>query len=194
MADYSKYRAAVISKAEYDTDGVGYSTVQADFPFVLGAGVPFDTIDIKRTWGRDPADGFPLYVDETGVQRYKAEVVSNGVVSATAYATPTKDSDPAACISIVHVSAASVLAGIDGAAKHFVLGVDPKPLDDPEAELPAGLQPYAWNAPMPSARWNTLKAGMVSLDVSEAALDNWASNHPDFTPYDFAEAFKNFIS
>ena len=189
---YAKYRAAIISKAEYDTEGVGYSTVAEDFPLEIGPLALYDTLTgLMKPWGRDPATNEPLYVTE--VDRYTGTIVTNGVTSTSDYASPTKDTIPAACIVIVQVSAASVLAGIDGAAKHFVLGVDPSPLDGTE-ELPPALQPYQWDVPMPTARWNTLKAGMVQLGVDENLLDQWAANHPDFTPKDFGEAFKSFIS
>ena len=191
MADFAKYRAAVISKAEYDTEGVGYSTVMSDFPFELGPDVLHDTLTgLRKPWGRDD-DGLPLLVTE--VTRYKSTVTTHGVTSSSDFATPTKGTIPAASIAIITVSAVSVLAGIDAAAKHFVLGVDPTPLDDPEASLPAGLQPYAWNVAIPANRWTALKAGLVSLGVDGAILDTWKSNNPDATPRDFGEAFKAFI-
>ena len=62
---YGKFRAAVISKAEYDSEGVGYSTVQEDFPVILGPLAVYDQIDIlMKPWGRDPATGLPLFVNE----------------------------------------------------------------------------------------------------------------------------------
>jgi len=188
---YSKYRAAVISKAEYDTEGLGYSTVQDDFPLVVGPLALYDTLSgLMKPWGRDPATGNPLYVTE--VDRYTGTITTNGVTSSSDYATPTKDTIPAACIVMVQVSSASALASIDGAAKHFVLGVDPNPLDDSE-ELPAGLLPYQWDVPMPPARWTTLRNALVQLGVDGDLLDTWAANHEDFTPKDFGEAFKAFI-
>ena len=188
---YSKYRAAVISKAEYDTEGVGFSTVMEDFPLVVGPLALYDTLSgLMKPWGRDPATDNPLYVTE--VDRYTGTITTEGVTSSSHYATPTRDTVPAACIVIVQVSAASALAGIDSANKHFVLGVDPQPLDGSE-ELPAGLQPYQWDVPMPSARWDTLRAALVSLGVDETLLNNWASNNEDFTPKEFGEAFKAFI-
>ena len=191
MANYSVYRAAIISRAEYDQDSVGYSTVQEDFPLEIGPDVLFDTLTgLRKPWGRDD-DGLPLIVTE--VTRYKSTVTTDGVTSASAYATPTKDTIPAACIVIVQVSAASVLAGIDGAVKHFVLGVDPTPLDGSE-ELPAGLQPYQWDVPMPPARWATLRSGLITLGLDADDIDAWASNHPDFTPKEFGEAFRSFIA
>ena len=36
MAGYGKFQAAIMSRAEYDTEGVGYSTVMEDYPMVLG--------------------------------------------------------------------------------------------------------------------------------------------------------------
>ena len=188
---YSKYRAAVVSKAFYSEDGVGFSKVMSDFPFEVGPLAYYDTVsNIMKPWSRDPATGDPLYVIE--VDRYTGTVVTDGVTSTSDYATPTKDTIPAACIVLVQVSSASVLANIDAAATHMVLGVDPNPLDGSE-ELPAGLQPYQWDVPMPSARWTTLRNALVSLGVDETLLDNWASNNEDFTPKEFGEAFKAFI-
>ena len=190
---YGKYRAAVISKAEYDSEGVGYSTVQEDFPVILGPLAVYDQVDIlMKPWGEDPATGLPLFVNESGVDRWTGTITQDGINSSSAYATPTKDTIPAACITIVQVTAASVLLAIDNAAKHFVLGVDDPDLNgDP---LPAGLMPYEFDAPIQANRWTELRDAMVVLGVDADLIDKWKSNHPDATPRDFAEVFKEFIS
>ena len=193
MAGYGKFRAAIISKAEYDSEGVGYSTVQEDFPVILGPLAAYDQIDIlMKPWGRDPATGLPLFVNESGVDRWTGTITQDGINSSSAYATPTKDTIPAACITIVQVTAASVLLAIDNAAKHFVLGIeDPDIAGDP---LSPGLAAYGIDEPFPSARWTDLRAGLIALGLNGVDIDNWYSNHPDATPRDFGKVFKEFIT
>lgn len=188
---YGKYRAAVISVCDYDSEGVGYSSVQEDFPFAIGPDVFYDTIsNIRKPWGRHPVTNEPLLVTE--VDRYTSTIDTHGVVSSSAYAVPAQGSTPDVCIVIVQVSNTATLVDIEGAAKHFVLGID-----DPDlygAPLPAGLLPYEFDAPIPAGRWTTLRDGMVSRGMGATALDNWKTNNPDATPRDFGKAFKNFIS
>ena len=193
MAGYGKYRAAVISKAEYDSEGVGYSTVMEDFPMVLGPLAVFDQIPyLMRPVGRDPATGLPLFINEPSLDRWTGTLTQDGVNSSSAYATPTVDTIPAACILIVQVTAASVLAASENAAKHFVLGVENPDINGDE--LPAGLLPYDFDAPLPAPRWTELRDALVALGVEASVIDNWKANHPDATPRDFGEAFKEFIS
>ncbi len=86
---------------------------------------------------------------------------------------------------------AAVLGAIENASKHFVLGIDDPDLNgDP---LPAGLLPYEFDAVIPGARWTLLRNGMVARGMDATAIDNWKTNHPNATPRDFAEEFKNFI-
>ena len=193
MAGYGNFRAGIISKAEYDSEGVGYSTVQEDFPMVLGPLAVYDQIDIlMKPWGRDPATGLPLFVNESGVDRWTGTITQHGVVSSSAYATPTIDTIPPAAIVIVQTSNAGVLADIDAAAKHFVLGVENPDLNgDP---LSPALEPYDWDVAFPPARWTELRGALVTIGVEADLLDKWKDNHPDATPRDFAEAFERFIS
>ena len=89
---YGKFKAAVISRAEYDSEGVGYSTVQDDFPVITGPLAVYDQVDIlMKPWGRDPATGLPLFVNEAGVDRWTGTITQDGVNSSSAYATPTVD-------------------------------------------------------------------------------------------------------
>jgi hypothetical protein len=188
---YGKFRLGVISKAEYDSEGVGYSTVQEDFPFEIGPLAFYDTLsNLAKPWGRHPTTGEPLLVTE--VDRYTSTITQHGVNSSSAFATPTKDSVPAACIVVAQVTNQATILDIDNAAKHFVLGVD-GPQDLHGEDLPAGLLPYQFDEPFPSARWDELRAGLIALGLSASAIDNWRSNNPDATPRDFGEAFKDFI-
>jgi len=192
MASYGKFRAAILSKAVYGTDGVGYSTVMEDYPLVLGPDAVYDQVDILlKPWGRDP-DGYPLFINQSGVDRWTATITQHGVVSSSAYVTPVEGTIPAVCLVIVQVSNAGSLASIDGDPDHFVLGVfNPDLLGDP---LPPALQPYDIDVPMPSDRWTTLRNGLVALGMDGAQLDNWKANHPNATPREIGEAFKNFIT
>ena len=193
MAGYGKFKAAIISRAEYDSEGVGYSTVMEDFPMVLGPLAVFDQIDIQmKPWGRDPATQLPLFVNEINVDRWTGTVTQNGVVSSSAYITPVEDSVPPACIVITQVTNAAILGTIDQAATHFVLGVENPDLNGDV--LPAGLLPYDWDVTFPPARWTELRNSLVALGVDANTIDTWHSNNPDATPRDFGEAFKQFIN
>ena len=187
---FGKYEAWVISKAEYDSDGVSFSTVAEDFPFELGPDALYDTLtNLRKPWGRDPATGLPLLVTE--VTRYTATITQHGVSSSSADVTPVRDQVPAACIAKVQVTNAGSLASIDAAAKHFVLGVR---VIDSEDTLPPGLEPYAHDAEMPSARWTELRAGMISLGIPAAKIDGWRERNPEATPIDVRNTFKALIS
>jgi hypothetical protein len=189
MAGFGKFRAFVLSKADFE-EGVGHSSVVEDFEFIPGPDQPFDTLtDLRKFWGRDPATGLPLIVPT--VDRFTTTVVQHGVTSASDEVTPAWGVVPDACLVDLQVSAASVLAGIDGAAKHFVLGVfNPDLNGDP---LPAGLQPYDMDVEMPGARWTELRNALVARGVDATKIDGWRDNHPNATPRDVAQAFRNLI-
>lgn len=191
MIDFARYRALIISKAEYDSDGVGFSTLMDDYPATPGPGEPFDLVDIRRTWGRDPATRLPLYVDEVGVQRYKATVATHGVAAISDEVTQVKGAVPAASLVDCKVTNAGCLATIDAVAKHFVLGVE---CIDPDDELPPALEPYALDVEMPSARWSELRDGMVTLGIEAAKIDAWRAANVTATPQDVADRFAAFIN
>ena len=187
---YGKFKAAVISLAEYTSEGVGYSTVQEEFPMIVGPLAFYDHLSgLAKPWGRHPDTGDPLIVTE--VDRYTSTITQDGVNSSSAYATPTVDTVPAACIVIVQVTDASVLAAIDGAAKHFVLGIENPDLNgDP---LSAALEVYDWDVTFPPARWTELRDALVGLGMDAATIDGWHTANPEATPRDFGEAFRAFI-
>lgn len=187
---YGKFRIGVISKAEYDSEGVGYSTVAEDFPMEIGPLAPYDTLSgLMKPWGRHPDTGEPLYVTE--VDRYTGTITQEGVNSTSAFATPTVDTVPAACIVVCQVTAASVISAIDAANKHFVLGIDNPDLSgDP---LPPALEPYDWDVAFPPARWTQLRNSLVALGLDAEIIDDWHDANPDATPREFGEAFKRFI-
>ena len=188
---YGRYRVIFFCKAEYDSEGVSYTKLMEEFPRVLGNPVFFDSVDVYKPWGRDPADGMPLWVDQV-VSRYKMTPSTHGVASLGSSYAPEKDAIPAVALVEGWVTNAAVLAAIDAVAKYFVLGVFPEDiLGDP---IPSALQPYATNVPMPGARWTQLRNGMVFLGMDAELLDRWKSNHPEATPLDIAQAFRSFIA
>ena len=210
MGDFSKYRAAVISKAEYgDNEEPGFSTVKTDFPAIEEAGVAYgktlteiqaedccigkpEAFHLGRI--RDPEDpynGSKVWVKAGAEPLYVGRILQHGVDGSSDYARPSRDTVPAACIVIVTVTAASVLLAIDNTVKHFVLGVEGPDLNG--EDLPSGLLPYEFDTPMPFARWDELRNALVSLGVDADTIDNWYTNHPDATPRDLREAFKAFI-
>jgi len=118
MSAFTKYKALIFSLAEYE-DGVGYSTVQQDFPMELGPATLYDTVSgIQRFVGRDPATGLPLLV--TGFDRYLPTIITDGVTGASDGISPPFGVDPDVCSVTIGVTAASVLASINGMAKHKV--------------------------------------------------------------------------
>lgn len=192
MAGYGEFKAAVISKCTYTSEGVGYSTVMEDFPLVLGPLAIYDQIDIlMKPWGRHPVTNLPLFVNESNVNRWTGQVTTDGVVSTSAYATPTKDTLPPACIVIVTVSSDQVLYDIDGHAKHFVLGIWNPDLNGDALQAP--LDNFDIDEPFPSARWTSLRNKLVTIGMDAETIDNWKTNNPNATPTDFSKAFKNFI-
>ena len=191
---YGRYRAIFFCKAEYDLVGdniVASTSLMRDFPMVLGADVFFDSIEVYRPWSRDPADGAPLWVDQV-VSRYKKTVVTHGVASLASTYAPEQGQVPAVALVEGWVTNAAVLGAIDAVPKFFIVGVFPEDvLGDP---IPAPLEPYATNVPMPAARWTELRNGMVTLGMDGDLLDRWKDNHPDATPLDIAQAFRSFIA
>lgn len=210
MGDFSKYRAAVISKAEYgDNEEPGFSTVLADFPTVEEAGVAYDKtlaeIQAEDWWRgkpesfhlgriRDPEDpyvGSKVWVKAGANDLFVGRILQHGVDGSSDYARPSRDTIPAASIVIVTVTAASVLLAIDNHAKHFVLGVFNPDLNGDE--LSEGLLPYDIDTPMLNARWTNLRNALVSLNLDAGVIDGWHDNNPEATPKDFGEVFKAFI-
>ena len=189
---YGRYQFIAFCKAEYDAeDGVAYTKLMQDFPMVLGNPVFFDSVDVYKPWGRDPADGMPLWVDQV-VSRYKMTPSTHGVASLGSSYAPEKDAIPAVALVEGWVTNAAVLAAIDAVPKFFIVGVFPEDvLGDP---IPAPLEPYATNVPMPPVRWAELRNGMVTLGMDGDLLDRWKDNHPDATPLDIAQAFRSFIA
>ena len=188
---YGRYRAIFFCKAEYDSEGVGYTKLMEDFPMVLGNPVFFDSIDVYRPWSRDPADGMPLWVDQV-VSRYKMTPSTHGVASLGSSYAPEKDAIPAVAVVDGWVTNAAVLLQIDNAPKFFVLGIFPEDiLGNP---VPSALEPYATNVKMPDARWAILRAKLIGQGMDETLIDRWKTRHPDATPMDIAQKFKEFIA
>lgn len=188
---FAKYAALVFSIAEYP-DGVGYSSVQDDFPMELGPDALYDHVSgVRRYIGRDPVTGWPLVVTE--YDRYTTTVDTDGVCSASDGIAPPYGVTPDVCSLRIDVSAASVLAGIDNAAKHIVYGVaNVQEGADPD-DLPPALAPYYVASPMPQAKKLEIRNGMIARGADQQKIDNWFTNHPDATPLDLEAAFGNLV-
>jgi hypothetical protein len=211
MGHFSKYRAATISRAVYgDNDELGFSTVQADFPYEEESGVPYgqtlDEIQAESWWKgrgtgftvgtiRDPADpyyGSKAWIVVPDAPLLVGRVLTHGVDGAVDWARPTKDSIPAACVVKITVTATSVLPAIDAHVDHLILGVFSPSIDG--SPLPAGLLPYEVDTPFSAARWTVVRSFLVGLGLSTTGIDNWRSNNPTATPRDVGEKFADFIS
>ena len=209
MSVFEKFRCGVISKAEYDSNGVGFSTVQEDFPYLPGPGVAygktFQEVAAEDWWngfatdlhvGRvrdedDPHFRQNLWIKAGPNDLFVQTKAQDGVDGTNAFATPTRDSIPPACIVVATVTDESVLFDIENAAKHIVLGIENPDMNGDE--LPANLLPFDWDVTFPPNRWTVVRDGLVSIGMDEDTLDNWHDAHPDATPREFAEAFRSFI-
>ena len=188
---FSKYVAYVFSIADYET-GVGYSSVMDDFPVVKGPSAFFDSVaNLEQYVGRDPATGLPLFVHE--YDRYITEIVTHGVQGASDGISPPYGIEPDVCSLQVEVTAASVLAGIEGMAKHVVYGVyNCQPEAEPD-DLPAPLVQYYIHSVMPAAKWEQIYDGLIARGADQARLDTWRANHPDATPEDVRKGFAGLV-
>lgn len=188
---FSKYSALVFSRADF-SGGVGFSSVSDDFPVTLGPATLFDHVDgIQRFVGRDPDTGLPLLVVE--YDRYITEIVTNGVQSASDGISPPFGVAPDVCSLMVEVTAASVLAAIEGMAKHVVYGVWNVQSDADPNDLPPALAPYYVDAVMPEAKWTQIYNGLIARGADQARLDTWRANNPEATPRDVQKAFAGLV-
>ena len=87
----------------------------------------------------------------------------------------------------------SVLLDVENHAAYMVLAVD-----DIGEGVPAMAEDLGSNDPIPAARWNMLKTGIVAVtpeDNKEQVgnlMDNWKTANPDGTPRQFLLALRNF--
>jgi len=191
MSAFTKYKAFVFSRADYE-GGVGYSSVSDDFPVELGPATLFDTVTgIQRFVGRDPATGLPLLV--TGYDRYITDVVTDGVTGASDGISPPYGVAPDVCSVTAGVTAASVLAAINGAAKHLVYGVwNVQDGEEPD-DLPPALAAYYVKTPMTNELKLTIRNGLINRGADQAKVDQWFTNHPDATAEDLHDAFSKLV-
>ena len=187
---YGRYNVIFFSKAEYDSSGVAFTNLMEDFPVVLGNPVFFDSIDMYRPHGRDPADGLPLWIDQV-VTRYKMTPTTHGVQSLGSVYAPEQGGVPAVSLVEGWVTNAAVLVDIDAVGKYFVLGIYPQ--DIAGDDIPAALQPYSTDAPIPTARWTELRNGMVTMGMDAEKIDTWYANHPEATPLQVKKAFTGMV-
>ena len=146
---------------------------------------------IQRFVGRDPATGLPLIVTE--FDRYITEIATDGVQGASDGISPPYGVEPDVCSLQVEVTAASVLADIEGMAKHVVYGVyNCQPEAEPD-DLPPALAQYYINAVMPEAKWTQVYNGLITRGADQARLDTWRANHPEATPEDVRSAFAGLV-
>ena len=192
MSGYGKYLVGILSVADYTSEKAGFCNAQKDFSFEVGPLALFDTLtNLMRPWGRDPATDLPLYVTE--VERYTGTITQNGINSQGTWATPEEDSSPMATLVSAQVTAAGVLQNIHAHADYFIVGVVDPDLNG--EELPPVLQPFSADVPMQSGHKADLRDFCVNtLGLPAGGVDNWFTDNPEATPWDFGYAFKDFIS
>jgi len=189
---YGKFRVGILSVADYTAaDEVGFCNAMQDYPMVLGPLALYDTLtNLMKPWGRHPTTDEPLFVTE--VDRYTGQITTNGINSQGAWATPEKDSSPMATLVSAQVTNAGVLADIHADADYFFLGViNPDMNGDP---LPPALEPFDADVPMQTSHKTDLIDFCINtLGLPSGGVNNWFTNNPNATPWDFANDFKEFI-
>ena len=174
-------RLWVISKAEYDSEGVGYSTLMTDFPVVFGDPIQVGTI------ARQPIrwDGEQAWLIDAPV--YSMSVTQEGILQHATLLTPLKDSDPPICVTEAIVPSAAVAQAIHTSAKHRVLALQTVDGSEPPIE---GWGP---NDPFSEARWTSIRNGIVALGLPAGPVDAWRVDHPEATPKEFYSALETYI-
>ena len=188
---YAKYALLILSKADYQ-DGVGGSSVAADFPVVYGNQVLYDTVTgVEEPTGRHPDTGEPLWV--LGYDRYTRSVTTDGVCGTSDGVAPPFGELPDVCSIRADVTAASVIADIDAAAKHVAYGVaNVQPGAEPD-DLPPALLPYYVDSIMPQAKLDECMAGLLARGVPQSKIDAFLAKHPEPTPRDLRNSFEKFV-
>lgn len=188
---FSKYAAFVFSRADY-ADGVGFSSVQDDFPVELGPATLFDTVTgIQRFVGRDPATGLPLIV--TGYDRYITDVVTDGVQAAYDGVSPPMGVEPDVCSVTIEVTDISVLAAINATAKHEVYGIWNCQEGAEPDDLPGPYLPYCVQSPIPAAKRTYIINALIARGADADLVNAWFDARPEATPAQLQRAFSNLV-
>mgnify|MGYP001816933591 FL=1 len=186
---YSQYGIYLLSTANYQ-DGVAFSSVMDDFPFVLGAEVLYDNVSgVQEPAGRHPTTNEPLW--RLGYDRHTMTVVTNGVSATSAGVAPPYGDPITICSLTAETTNAGVMADIDLDTDHVIYGVW-NLIGDPD-DLPPALEDYYIDSVIPESRWDVLEPFALARGVTQTQLDTWRSNNPNATPNDLKSKFENFV-
>ena len=186
---YSQYGIYLLSTANY-SDGVAFSSVMNDFPFVLGSAVLYDNVSgVQEPAGRHPTTEEPLW--RLSYDRHTMTVVTNGISAASAGIAPPYGDPITICSLTAETTNAGILADIDLHADHVVYGVW-NLVGDPD-DLPPALVDYYIHSTIPESRWDELEPFALARGITQAKIDLWRGNNPNATPEDLKSKFETWV-
>ena len=186
-----KYSANIISVCNWAREGAGYSDAMIDYPFIPKPGsVIYDYVDLRKPWGRDPATGLPLWIDEPNTKRHIQEVDEEGIGSMGSDVVPPVDNPIAASLCNCQISTDQMVTELDEDAKYLIWG-STSLLDPPV--YPAGKEDWQADLPVSSERKIEFDAFMEARGVpAQDLIDYWDAN-PDATYNSVADDFWLFL-
>jgi hypothetical protein len=186
-----KYKSNVISICNWISEGVGYSDAMEDHPYIVKPGsVIYDQVNIRRTWGRHPDTGEPLWIDEPNTNRRFQEVDEDGIGSMGADVVPPLNNPIDASMCNCQISADQPVTEIDEDVKYLIWGLTS--LLDPPV-YPAGKEDWQMDLPVTSERKASFDAFMVARGVDAQVLADYWTDKPDATYATVAEDFELFL-
>ena len=185
-----KYKANIISICNWSSTGVGFSDAAIDYPLILKPGsVIYDTVNIRRTWGRDPSTKLPLWVDEPTTARRIQEVEEEGISSMGSEVIPPLDHPIDASLCNCKIPNDLMVTGIDDDAKYLIWGVTEVDGED----LPPAFADWLATDPVSSERETEFNAFMQARGTNPSVLADYWSNNPDATYNDVSDDFGLFL-
>jgi hypothetical protein len=186
-----KYKANIISECNWSSEGIGFSDAMLDYPFVTKPGsVIYDQVDIRRTWGRDPSTGLPLWVDEPTTDRHIQEVDEEGIGSMSTDVVPPINNPIAASLSACQISADDPIDDIDEDERFLIWGLES--LLDPPV-YPDGKEDWKMDLPVSADRNAAFTAFMVARGTDLQLLADYWTDNPDATYATVADDFEVFL-
>ena len=193
------FKAGIISICDYGPHDpgesiVGYSEVMVDYPVIEGPDMVFDQVDIlMKPWGRDPADGQVVFVNETAVDRWKGQILQNGVNALSDRITPPLDNPIDASIVEAGLTTAGIVQMIDPDAKYVVWGMWARGNVAEQEALPPALRIWWVDAPVDPERQSTFDVFMTARGTDPTLLANYWLAHPDATYRTVGKDFEIFL-
>lgn len=191
-----KYKANVISICNYepqpeDSLVVGFSEAMEDHPYIVKPGsVIYDYVDLRRTWGRHPDTGEPLWIDEPNTARHIQEVDEEGINSMGAEVIPPVDNPIDASLCNCRISNDQMVTEIDEDPKYLIWGLESL-LEDPV--YPAGKEDWQMDLPVTAERKLAFDTFMLARGTEAATLNDYWTSNPSATYESVAKDFGMFL-